>query len=96
MRLAICVTVKNRSCVIVDEEDSLSFLHHVKDKLQDTPQCEIKPYFTKQNQIALLLLPKMLRSLMKQKKQDDDWVVIVVDYKSTDIDMKAMLEYELG
>jgi glycosyltransferase involved in cell wall biosynthesis len=96
MRLAICVTVKNRSCVIVDEEDSLSFLHHVKDKLQDTPQCEIKPYFTKQNQIALLLLPKMLRSLMKQKKPDDDWVVIVVDYKSTDIDMKAMLEYELG
>lgn len=95
MRLAICVAVKNRSCVIVDEEDSLSFLHHVAEKLVDTPVCETKVYKTNQNQIALLLLPKMLRSLMKQKKPEDDWVVVVVDYKSTDIDVKAMLEYEL-
>jgi glycosyltransferase involved in cell wall biosynthesis len=96
MRLAICVAVKNRSCVIVDEEDSLSFLHHVTEKIQDTPECETKIYRTTKHQIALLLLPKMLRSLMKQKKPEDDWVVVVVDYKSTDIDVKAMLEYELG
>jgi glycosyltransferase involved in cell wall biosynthesis len=95
MRLAICVAVKNRSCVIVDEENSLSFLHHIQDKLVESPECEIKPYRTKQNQIALLLLPKMLRSLVKQKQPEDDWVVVVVDYKSTDIDVKAMLDYEL-
>ena len=95
MRLAICIAVKNRSCVIVDEEDSLSFLHHIQEKLVESPECEIKPYRTKQNQIALLLLPKMLRSLVKQKQSEDDWVVVVVDYKSTDIDVKAMLDYEL-
>jgi glycosyltransferase involved in cell wall biosynthesis len=96
MRLAICVAVKNRSCVFVNPEDSLQYLQHVAEKIQETPDQEIKPYFTKQDQIALLLLPKMLRSLMKQRKPEDDWVVVVVDYGSTDIDMKAMLEYELG
>lgn len=96
MKLAICVAVKNRSCVIVEKENSLTFLQHVVDKIQDTPNLETKPYYTKDGKIALLLLPKMLRSLMKQKKPEDDWVVVIVDYKSTDINMKEMLEYELG
>jgi glycosyltransferase involved in cell wall biosynthesis len=96
MRLAICVAIKNRSCVIVDEEDSLSYLHHVHDKLTDCPNQKINPIFTKDKKIALLLMPKMLRSLLSQKKEEDDWVLVVVDYKSTDIDMKAMLEYEVG
>ena len=96
MRLAICVAVKNRSCVLVNPEDSLQYLKHVAENIRETPETKCKPYFTNQGQIALLLLPKMLRSLMKQKKPEDDWVVVIVDYGSTDIDMKAMLEYELG
>lgn len=96
MRLAICIAVKNRSCVIVNPEDSLQYLQHVVEKIEEKPELQCKPYITNKNQIALLLLPKMLRSLMKQKKPEDDWVVVVVDYGSTDIDMKAMLEYELG
>ena len=94
MRLALCVAVKNRSCVIVDQEDSLSFLHHVN--IEDCPDFKIEPWFTKKGQIALPLLPKMLRSFVSQKKQEDDWVLVVVDYKSTDVDMKQMLEYEVG
>jgi len=96
MRLAICVAIKNRSCVIVNPEDSLKYLEHVAEKIQDSPELPVKPYFTKQNQIALLLMPKMLRSLVKQKQPQDDWVVVVVDYGSTDIDVRAMMEYELG
>lgn len=94
MRFAICVAVKNRSCVIVDQEDSLSFLHHVE--IEDCPDWKMEPWYTKKNQIALPLLPKMIRSLVSQKTPDDDWVLVVVDYNSTDVDMKQMLEYEVG
>lgn len=96
MRLAICVAIKNRSCVIVDQEDSLSFLHHVSESIQECPQLSIQPWKTKQGQIALPLMPKMIRSLMAQKKKEDDWVLIVVDYKSSDVNMKEMLAYEIG
>jgi hypothetical protein len=96
MRLALCVAIKNRSCVIVDQENSLSYLHHVEENLTDSPTMKTNPIFTKDNKIALLLMPKMLRSFVSQKRPDDDWVLVVVDYKSTDIDMKAMLEYEVG
>lgn len=96
MRLALCVAIKNRSCVIVDEEDSLSYLHHVEEKITPCPEFKTKPIFTKENKIALLLMPKMLRSFVSMKRPEDDWVLVVVDYKSTDIDMKAMLDYEVG
>lgn len=96
MRLAICVAVKNRSCVIVDKEDSLSFLHHVDDKIQSSTELQIHPIITKDDRYVLLLLPRLLSSLLKQKRADDDWVLIVVDYKSTDVDVEAMLEEELG
>jgi glycosyltransferase involved in cell wall biosynthesis len=96
MKLAICVTVKNRSCVIVDNEDSFSFLHNIEEKLQLSPQLQRNPLVTQDGKIVLLLLPKMLASLVKQKKPDDDWVLVVVDYNSTDVDIKAMLEEEVG
>jgi glycosyltransferase involved in cell wall biosynthesis len=96
MRLALCVAIKNRSCVIVDQEDSLSYLQHVREKLTDCPHLKTNPIFTKDNKLALLLMPKMIRSFVSHKRPEDDWVLVVVDYKSTDIDMKAMLEYEVG
>ena len=80
----------------MDQEDSLSFLQHVKEKVEDCSALSINPWITQQNQIALALMPKMLRSLMDQKKPEDDWVLIVVDYASTDINLKEMMEYEVG
>jgi glycosyltransferase involved in cell wall biosynthesis len=96
MKLAICVAIKNRSLVIVDPEDSLSFLHHVQENIEDCPSLTIHPWVTKQDQIALALMPKMLRSLMDQRKPTDDWVLVVVDYGSTDVNMREMIEYEVG
>lgn len=96
MKLGICVTVKNRSCVIVDKEDSLSILPHLIDKVVECPQDSKKPIYTKENKLILLLLPTMLRSLVSQKKDDDEWFLVIVDYKSDDVDMKAMLEEEVG
>lgn len=96
MRVAFCVAVKNRSCVIVNKEDSLSFLQHVADQVLDCPELEINPWLTKENQIILPLLPKMLRSLVANKKPEDDWVLVVVDYRSSDVNMQEMLEYEVG
>lgn len=96
MRLAICVAIKNRSCVLVDQEESLSFLHHVADRIVDCSGLAIKPWFTKQGQIALPLFPKMLRSLVRFKRADDDWVLVVVDYKSSDVSIEEILEYEVG
>lgn len=96
MRLAICIAVKNRSCIFVDKEESLQFLHHVAEKIEDCSEYTVCPLETKQGQLALPLLPRMLSSLMRQKKVDDDWVLIVVDYQSTDVDIQEMLETECG
>ena len=96
MRLAICVAIKNRSCIIVEKEDSLSFLQHVAQKIQGCPEFRIEPWYTKQGEIALPLFPKMIQSLVLQKKPEDDWVLVVVDFNSTDVDIKEMLEVEVG
>jgi hypothetical protein len=96
MRLAFCVAIKNRSHVIVDPEDSLSFLQHVRDKIGGCPQDRIEPERDGDGKIVLHLMPKMLRSLARLKKPEDDWVLVVVDYKSNDIDMRLLLEKEIG
>lgn len=96
MRLAFCITVKNRSCVIVESEDSLHFVQHVQDKLIACPSETIQPWTTKDGQLVLPLFPKMLQSLLKLKKDTDDWVFVIVDYQSTDISIKEMLEHEIG
>ncbi len=95
MRLAICVAVKNRSCCIVDPEDSLLHLKHV-DTIEECPQFARPPWTTKNGQIILPLLPLMIRSLVAQKRPEDDWVLVIVDYKSTDVDMNEMMEVEVG
>ena len=96
MKLAICIAIKNRSLVVVDPEDSLSFLGHVSEKIEDCPDLSIKPWLTYKSQIILALLPKMIRSLMAQKKPEDDWVLVIVDYGSTDVILKEVLDYEIG
>ena len=96
MRLALCITIKNRSCVIVEKENSLSFLHHVENKIEDCPELKISQWLTKDDKIILPLMPRLLSSLLIHKKPEDDWVVVIVDYNSTDVDVKAMLEHELG
>lgn len=90
------MTVKNRSCVFVDPEDSLQFLHHVAEKIEDCSELRVDPLQTNTGQLVLPLFPRMLHSLVSQKRPEDDWVLIVVDYKSTDIDIKEMLEVEVG
>lgn len=95
MRLAFCIAIKNRSCVIVEKEDSFSYLQHVADNIVDCSEFQIRPWITKEDKVVLPLMPRMLRSLAILKKPEDDWVVVVVDYGSTDIQMKEMLQYEL-
>lgn len=96
MRVAFCVAVKNRSCCIVDPEDSLQHLQHVAEKLEECQQWRKAPLETNDGKLVLLLLPRLLQSLVRMKKDTDDWVIIVVDYGSTDVDMKAMMEEECG
>lgn len=96
MRLAICVAIKNRSCIIVDPEDSLTFLKHVQNKIVDCPMLKQQPTTTTDGKIVLPLMPKMLRSFAALKTEVDDWVVVVVDYKSTDVNIREMMEEELG
>lgn len=80
----------------MDPEDSLSFLEHVKDKIQPCPQDARPPQQTAEGKIVLDLMPNMVRSLAALKQPADDWILVVVDYKSTDVDMRAMLEKEVG
>lgn len=96
MRTAFCVAVKNRSCCVVDPEDSLEHQKHVIHKIKDCLEYRHDPIITPDGKIVLLLLPVMIRSLLQQKKESDDWVLIVVDYKSTDVNMKDMMEKECG
>jgi glycosyltransferase involved in cell wall biosynthesis len=96
MRLAVCVAIKNRSCVVVEKEDSLSFLKHVANQIEDCPQYTQAPISTPGGQLVLPLFPRMVQSLVAQKRPEDDWVLVVVDYQSSDADMKAMLEQECG
>lgn len=96
MRLAICIAIKNRSCVIVDPEDSLSFLKHVKENIEECGHYTKQPLLTQNGKIILPLMPLMLRSLVSQKRKEDDWVLVVVDYKSDDANMEEMLKTEVG
>jgi glycosyltransferase involved in cell wall biosynthesis len=96
MKVAFCVAVKNRGCCIVEKEDSIQHMIHVLDKIEVCPEHRIQPMETKDGKVALPLLPRMVASLVKQKKEADDWVLVVVDYKSTDISVREVLEIECG
>ena len=98
MRLAFCVSLKNRSFVKVDPEDSLQYIKHFIDKITPTPPEYLQEpvEIDEKQKIVLHLFPKMIRSLLKQKRPEDDWILIVSDFGSTDVNVKEMLEKEIG
>jgi hypothetical protein len=97
MRLAICVTIKNRSRVVVAHEDTFSLLP-VDLQMQviaAPPSCRI-PADKEGEDYVLQLFPRLVKSLLATKKPTDDWVLVVVDYQSTDIQMRPFLEETIG
>lgn len=96
MRIAFCISLKNRSCLIVNPEDSMKYCSHVADKISSCPNYTKNPLKTQDNKLILLLFPHFLRSLKKLKEDSDDWIIIVSDYNSTDVPIQEMMEHELG
>ncbi len=95
MKLAFCIALKNRTYLEVEYEDSTPFLKHAEGKIGQTsyPLNELKMNGDK---IVLTLLPKMLSSLIALKKPEDDWVVVITDFQSTDADVHQVLTETLG
>lgn len=94
-RLAFCITIKNRSFLKVDIEDSTPFLKHAQGNIKPSPY----PHNNVQldgDKLILTLFPKMIRSLVKLKKPEDDWVIVVTDFQSTDADVAQVLKDEVG
>ena len=91
MKLAFCISLKNRSRLEVEYEDSTPFLKHAEGKIVPSPYPP-HPMKTKDDKIVLTLLPHMLTSLVKLKKPEDDWVVIVTDFGSTDVEVHRMMD----
>ena len=96
MRIAFCVAIKNRSFNIVPTEDSLFLSKHVAHKIQSCPQYRKDPDITEKGDIVLHLLPNMLYSLLRQKRPKDDWVLVVVDYRSEDVNVKELVGSIIG
>lgn len=91
MKLAFCIALKNRSNLEVEYEDSTPFLKHAEGKIVDSPY-PAHPLRTKDDRIILNLLPHMLTSLVKIKKPEDDWIIIITDFGSTDCDVAKMMD----
>ena len=97
MKLAFCIALKNRTYLEVDYEDSTPYLKHAQGKIVDSPYPKNELIIKNEtNQIVLTLLPKMLQSLLKQKKADDDWVIIITDFQSTDANIQVMMTQTVG
>lgn len=97
MNLAICIALKNRSCLSVPHEDEKATYAHVADRIQLTPSdylCPSPPI--DDNKVYLTPLPNLLSSLVKVKRPTDFWTVIIIDYESTDVDVKQLCEQILG
>lgn len=93
MTLAICIAVKNRSNLRVIHEDPIQTYKHIESKLQLSPTDDIhSPIINNDNTISLHLLPNLLHSLVKIHEKTDDWKIILVDYESTDVNMKTLCE----
>jgi hypothetical protein len=91
MDLAICITVKNRSNLVVNQEDFIETYKHVMNKLEITPARQhFPPTLNRDNTITLNLLPKMLISLVSVKNPEDKWTVIIIDYDSTDANVELI------
>jgi len=97
MNLAICISVKNRSNLVVYQEDPIETYKHIADKIQLTPtDSHFPPTLNRDATITLNLLPKLLMSLRMVKTGNDNWTVIIVDYNSTDVNVEAITEQILG
>ena len=93
MDLAICIAVKNRSNLLVAQEDPNVMYRHLKGRLIPSPSdyvwnTDIRPDMS----VQLRLLPNFLASLVAVKKPEDKWTVILIDYESTDINIEMMCE----
>ncbi len=95
MKLAFCIALKNRTYLEVEYEDSTPFLKHAEGKIVKSPY-PMNDIKIKEDKIVLTLLPKMLESLVKQKKAEDDWVVVITDFQSTDADVHQVVSDTLG
>jgi glycosyltransferase involved in cell wall biosynthesis len=91
MDLAICIVVKNRSNLIVYQEDPIETYKHVLSKIQETP-CDqyFPPTLNRDATVTLNLLPKLLMSLRMIKTGNDNWTIIIVDYESTDVNVSQI------
>ena len=91
MDLAICITVKNRSNLVVCQEDPIETYKHILSKIQDSPSLEhFPPTLNRDATVTLNLLPKLLMSLRMIKTGNDTWTIIIVDYESTDVNVQAI------
>jgi hypothetical protein len=91
MDLAICIVVKNRSNLVVYQEDPIETYKHIASKIQDTPCDEhFPPTLNRDATVTLNLLPKLLMSLRMIKTGHDNWTVIIVDYESTDVNVSQI------
>jgi len=92
MDLAICIVVKNRSNLVVYQEDPIETYKHVASMIQDSPCLEhFPPTLNRDATVTLNLLPKLLMSLRMIKTGNDNWTVIIVDYESTDINVPQIV-----
>ena len=95
MKLAFCISLKNRCWNEVEYEDSTPFLKHAEGKIVDSPYPK-PPLKTNGDKLVLHLFPRMLQSLVDIKKPEDDWVIVVTDFESTDHDVGRMMDEILG
>ena len=97
MDLAFCISVKNRSNLIVNQEDPIETYKNVADKIQDTPSnIHFPPTINEDGTVTLNLLPKLLMSIRDIKEDKDKWTIIIVDYESTDVNMNLLVKIILG
>ena len=91
MDLAICIAVKNRSNLVVYQEDPIETYKHIADQIQGTPlETHFPPTLNRDATITLNLLPKLLMSLRMIKTENDNWTIIIVDYESTDVNVSSI------
>jgi len=91
MDLAICIAVKNRSNLVVYQEDPIETYKHIASEIQLTPtDTHFPPTLNRDATITLNLLPKLLMSLRMIKTGNDNWTIIIVDYESTDVNVGAI------
>lgn len=97
MHVGICIAIKNRSYLVVEQEDTERTYEHVKDQIQLTPSNHIEPpEVLEDGRVALMPLPNLLRSLTRIKKPEDTWTVVISDFGSTDVNVSQVCEQLLG